>query len=188
MFRGVWLSIAGQALHLPKVAAIALAAGGTPALQSIGCLGAACSLLVAGAVVPARADNTRVQVGTLDGTPIYHWRAFKSSVADDADRALILREFQRKEFRVPSTLVEERIQAEVKGGFGGDQRRFERELREKQATLPDYRRFLREEIILSAMTMQHANPPADRSKVNEPWLATLRARATVKMFPVKLPR
>ena len=138
-------------------------------------------LLVLMMVGTIRADDARVQVGTLGGAPIYRWRVFRSEMADDADRALILREFRRKEFLVPPKLVEDGINDQIARQYGGDRQKFAHTLQIKKVTMADYRQFVREEII-SAMTMQNAKTPAEGRKANEQWLAKLRAHAKVTKF------
>ena len=131
-------------------------------------------------------DEARTEVATLDGQPVYHWRAFRSVVPDDVDRALILREFERKRFKLPAKLVDDAVRRQVNEEAGGDADKFARTLREQGASSADFRRFTSEEIILQAMLYQQSKGTGERAKVQARWLATLREQATVKKL-VALP-
>ena len=133
----------------------------------------------------ARAGDVRVQVATIDGAPVYHWRAFNSSLADDVDRALIVREFHRKDFKIPSKLVDDGVKRQVIDQFGGNNDRFAHHLHEEGVTLADFRAFVTEEIIVNAMLYQEARTAAESAQLQAKFLERLRAGAVVKRFAAK---
>lgn len=116
----------------------------------------------------------------LDGAPVYHWQTFTSSLPDDIDRALVLREFRRRGFNLPSKLVDEEVHREVVEHYAGDEKRFVDSLGRKGVTLVDYRQFVAEEIIIGAMLHQdpHKHPQSKQAE----WLATLRKGAHVELL------
>jgi hypothetical protein len=126
----------------------------------------------------ARADDTRVKVARLDGAPVFHWRTFKSSYADDIDRAVVLREFQRRGFHLPERFVDEALKLEVARHYGGDENKLQEHLRREGASVRDYRRFLAEELILTALPLQIAQHFQGFSRVQ--WIASLRKRAKIE--------
>ncbi len=125
-------------------------------------------------------QNARVEVATLDGAPVYHWRTFKSGVSDDVNRALILREFRKKSYILPPNLVDEAVQRTISQDFGGDSERFTRKLRSEGASLEDYQRFTAEEITMQAMLYQVETDPAKQAIKLSSWLADLRTKAKIK--------
>ena len=137
--------------------------------------------LAGGIAIPAVAveESVRVEVATLDGAPVYHWRTFKSTVANDVDRALILREFQRRGFKLSSKLVDDAVKGAVAQNTGGDTRKFADELRQNDASMEDFRCFVSEEIMMAAMLHQDGSP-AERQRKQEQWIAKLRVGAVVK--------
>lgn len=130
-----------------------------------------------------RADSPRTRVATLDGTPVYHWRTLKSQLPDDVDRALVLREFERKGFRLPPQLVADRVRQIVKEQDAGDEKKFTGELRRQGLTREDFNRFITEETILSAMRHQTVDQADRAAKTEKEWLASLRAHASVQTYP-----
>ena len=89
----------------------------------------------------AQADEARIEVATLDGAPVQHWRAFTSVVPDDVDRALILREFGRKGYKVPPNLLDDAVRGKIDEDAKGQADEFGRMLHEQKASLADFRRF-----------------------------------------------
>ena len=140
------------------------------------------ALLVWCALTPvAKGDEARVEVATLDGVPVYHWRAFKSVMSDDVDRALVLREFQRKHFNLPTNLVDKAVQEKIAKNADGDTGKFASQLRKLGASPEDFRQFTSEEIIINAMLYQKAaNKDNPSSQTRAQWLAGLRSGAMVK--------
>jgi len=129
-------------------------------------------------VAPTRADDARVEVARLDGAPVYHWHAFKSQYSDDVDRALVLREFKRQGFTVPDHFVEQALQEEVAGYYGGDEKRLTEKLRQAGVTLQDYKAFIREEMIIGAMIGREAKRTKEFSR--DRWLAALKKHAKIE--------
>lgn len=135
--------------------------------------------------VTASTGKSLTQVATLDGTPVYHWRTFKSALPDDVDRALVLREFQRKQFKVPQKLVDDAVRTHVKEKFGGDPNKFAQSLREQGASPNDFKRFIREEIIIQAMLYKDTRKVGDQAQTPAQWLAGLREGAKVERLPAE---
>ncbi len=131
----------------------------------------------------ATADGSFIQVAILDGAPVYHWRVFESVLPDDVDRALVLREFQRKRFKVPQTLVDDAVQKQVTEKSSGDPSKFAQHLREQGASPDDFRRFTREEIIIQAMLYKNTRQAGGQTPSQ--WLAGLHEGATVKRLPAE---
>ncbi len=136
-----------------------------------------------GATAPAApGGDARVEVATLDGVPVYHWRAFKSQMPDDVDRALVLREFQRKHFKLPPKLIDDAVRENMVKNAGGDADKFARQLRRQGGSPEDFRLFTSEEITINAML--YANPSGrsadELARMQTQWLADLRTGATVK--------
>lgn len=128
------------------------------------------------ATAAARAeDGAQVQVATLDGESVYHWRAFDGKLADDVDRALVLREFKRKGFKLSERLVDESVHGAIGATAGGDETKLVKQLRQQGVTLADYRRFVAEEITIDAMLYQKTPDEGARAR----WLATLRENARI---------
>jgi TonB family protein len=132
--------------------------------------------------IAADAPKARIKVALLDGAPVYHWRVFSSSYADDIDRALVLREFKRQGFTLPDHFITEAVQREITEKYQGSKTSLEQDLRRSGVSLQDYREFVAEEIILKALPMNVArhskwtDSPATRAK----WIASLRAGANIK--------
>ena len=131
------------------------------------------------ASLPLAASNAvRVKVALLDGAPVYHWRVFRSHYSDDVDRALVLREFKRQGYTLPTHFVEEELQTVITKNFHGDDRAFEESLKRTGASLAEYKQFLAEEITLMAFVTKQskeASSPAATAK----WIASLRKNAKV---------
>ena len=69
-------------------------------------------------------------------------------------RALILQEFQTKEYKLPETAIDNEINDIVTQDFGGDRSAFVRTLQSQNMTLARYRDQVRERFIVQAM-LQH---------------------------------
>ena len=130
----------------------------------------------------APGDGARVEVATLDGAPVHHWRVFKSWMADDVDRALVLREFQRKHFTLPPKILDAAVRENMAGHADGDVDNYARQLRQRGASPEDFRLFISEEVIISAMLyVKPSGRSADElARWRARWLAGLRQGATVK--------
>jgi len=70
------------------------------------------------------------------------------------DRVLIVKEFNKKEFKLPSSYVETEINRRLIEDFNSDRSRFLDYLRSQGMTMRDYRRELGEQIIVSVMRGQ----------------------------------
>lgn len=70
------------------------------------------------------------------------------------DRVLIVKEFEKKEYRLPASYVESEINRRLIEDFNGDRSRFLEYLRSQGQTMRDYRRELGEQIVVSIMRSQ----------------------------------
>jgi hypothetical protein len=128
----------------------------------------------------------REQVATVGDTSVYHWRVFDSKF-DDVDRALVLREFNRRGFKLPKTFVEEAIDTMAHG----DRPKLVRTLQRKGCTLDDLRQFVAEEIKCSALVTRYAKdsgitggPPQSKQQL----VAKLRNDAQISKSRSNTPR
>jgi hypothetical protein len=132
----------------------------------------------------SHAEAGRIKVAILDGVPVYHWTVFPSVYPNDVDRALILREFHRRGYKLPEHFVDEAIQINIDKKFGGNKEALIKALQRKNETLAHYRQYTSEEIILRAMRMhetekgKNGRPPRKESE----WLASLRRDAHIQML------
>lgn len=132
------------------------------------------------AATAVRADDARVEVATVDGAPVYHWRTFKSFFPDDVDRALIIRDFHRQKLKLPTNLVDDAVKQQIADQFAGSSDKFTRHLHDEGVTLADFRAFVTEEIITNAMLNQDAKTPAEAAKKQAAYLAKLREGVNIK--------
>lgn len=70
------------------------------------------------------------------------------------DRVLILKEFQKKEFNIPSSVLEKQFDEILIEDFAGDRARLLESLEAQGKTMREFRKDLRERIIVSAMRGQ----------------------------------
>jgi hypothetical protein len=144
----------------------------------------ACCLIAA----DARAQNVRVKVAIVDGVPAYHWRVFDpiygKGIRDDVDRALIVRDFQRRGYILPEKFVDEALNREIADHYGGDKQKLVRALKDKGATFADFRHFLEEDIIVQAFSVHVTQRATDghQPQSKTEWLAGLRKKAHVHML------
>jgi len=123
-----------------------------------------------------RADDARIEVARLDGAPVYHWRLFRSQY-DDVDRALILREFPKQRVDFPQRIFDEGLAEQVAKQYGGDEKKLIEKLHQARVTLQDYKAFVREEIIITAMIRYETR---DIKGVRDRWLASLKKHAKIE--------
>ena len=76
---------------------------------------------------------------------------------DLIDRQLILQEFKKKEFSIPTHLIDERVDGIVREDFGGDRQAFIRTLQAQGFTMTKFREAERDKIIVQAMRIQNAS-------------------------------
>ena len=81
--------------------------------------------------------------------------ARKGALQDLIDRQLILQEFKKKEFAIPPSLIEDRINTIIREEFGGDRQAFVRTLQAQGMTLTKFREAKRDQIIVQAMRAQN---------------------------------
>jgi hypothetical protein len=129
-------------------------------------------------VAPTRADEARVEVARLDGKPVYHWLVFHSDYGDDVDRAVILREFHRENYDIPQRFVDQRLAEIVGEQYGGDQKNLIEKLRQAGVTLQDYKAFIAEEMIITAMIAREEKRTKEFSR--DRWLAALKKHAKIE--------
>ncbi len=85
--------------------------------------------------------------------------ARKGALQDLIDRQLIIQEFQKKEYQIPSHLVDEKVESIIRDDFGGDRQAFIRTLQAQGYTMAKFRDAERDKIIVQAMRYQ--NVPND---------------------------
>lgn len=83
--------------------------------------------------------------------------ARQGALNDLIDRQLILQEFKKKEFAIPTHLIDEKIAEIVREDFGNDRQAFMRTLQAQGFTLTKFRDAERDKIIVQAMRYQNAS-------------------------------
>lgn len=73
------------------------------------------------------------------------------ALKDLIDRQLILQEFRKKEFNVPTRVIDERVQQVIREDFGGDRQAFVRTLQSQGYTMTRFREMERDKFIVQAM-------------------------------------
>ena len=81
--------------------------------------------------------------------------ARKGALQDLIDRQLILQEFKKKEFAIPPSIVEDRVNTIIREQFGGDRQAFIRTLQAQHYTPSKFRDDERDKIIVQAMRYQN---------------------------------
>ena len=147
----------------------------------------AAALLGALVMLPAgglRADDTRVQVGTGNGQPIYVSSVFskQSIVKDPVDRALILQDYEKSENVLPPELVSKAMENIVKTSYGGNADRLLAELARYGISPQDYVHFVAEEMAIQATLDAHKI----ENKAGA-WVGGLRKAAAVELLPKPVP-
>ncbi len=84
--------------------------------------------------------------------------ARQGALNDLIDRQLILQEFKKKEFAIPSHLIDEKIAEIIREDFGNDRSAFNRTLQAQGFTMTKFRDAERDKIIVQAMRYQNADP------------------------------
>jgi parvulin-like peptidyl-prolyl isomerase len=75
----------------------------------------------------------------------------QGAIKDLIDRALILQEFKKKEFNIPSYIVEDSVNRIIRQEFGGDRTAFVKTLQAQGFTMARFREVEKEKIIVQAM-------------------------------------
>jgi len=75
----------------------------------------------------------------------------KKAVQELIDRALILQEFKKKEFNIPSYVVDDSIQRIIRTDFGGDRAAFVKTLQAQGYTMARFREVQKDKITVQAM-------------------------------------
>ena len=81
--------------------------------------------------------------------------ARKGALQDLIDRQLILQEFKKKEFSIPPSLVEDRVNTIIREEFGGDRQAFVRTLQAQGYTMTKFKDAEKDKIIVQAMRFQN---------------------------------
>lgn len=81
--------------------------------------------------------------------------ARKGALQDLIDRQLILQEFKKKEFAIPPSLIEDRVNTIIREEFGGDRQAFVRTLQAQGYTQTKFREAERDKVIVQAMRYQN---------------------------------
>ncbi len=74
-----------------------------------------------------------------------------SAVKDLIDRALVLQEFKKKEFNIPSYIIDDSVQRIIRQEFGGDRTAFVRTLQAQGYTMARFREIQKDKMIVQAM-------------------------------------
>jgi len=75
----------------------------------------------------------------------------KQAINDLIDRALILQEFKKKEFNIPSYVIDDSIQKIIRTDFGGDRAAFVKTLQAQGYTMARFREVQKDKITVQAM-------------------------------------
>lgn len=75
----------------------------------------------------------------------------KEAVKDLIDRSLILQEFKKKEFNIPSYIIDDSVQRIIRQEFGGDRTAFVRTLQAQGYTMARFRDVEKDKMIVQAM-------------------------------------
>lgn len=75
----------------------------------------------------------------------------KKAVQELVDRALILQEFKKKEFNIPSYVIDDSIQRIIRTDFGGDRAAFVKTLQAQGYTMARFREVQKDKITVQAM-------------------------------------
>lgn len=122
-----------------------------------------------------RADDTAVQVATVNGFPVFHSKVLVSRVKDDIDRALLLQEYEKNEAAgLPEDLVERTIKKIVMDSYGGDESKLIKELSAHKITPEDFKQFTSQELVLAAMLTTYDK------QIKAGWLQELRKNADIQ--------
>ncbi len=131
-----------------------------------------------------RADDTRVQIATANGQPVYRSQVFskQSVIKDEVDRALILQDYERSDNVLSPELTSKAMENIVKTSYGGNADRLVTELARYGISPQDYVRFVAEELAIQATLKEH-----EVENKNGAWVAGLRKAAAVEMLPKPVP-
>ena len=146
------------------------------------------SLLIAILLFPAavfgQTKAVRAKVALLDGRPVYHWTEFHSELRNDVDRALILRAFRGAGYVLPKHYITEEVNEFVKREFKGNRAQMLEDLKQRHATLDDFREFLAEELKIAAMRQYiTVHGKLGQAPISEErWLASMRKGAQIQMI------
>ena len=75
----------------------------------------------------------------------------REAVKDLIDRSLILQEFKKKEFNIPSYIIDDSVQRIIRQEFGGDRTAFVRTLQAQGYTMARFRDVEKDKMIVQAM-------------------------------------
>lgn len=75
----------------------------------------------------------------------------KDAIKDLIDRSLILQEFKKKEFNIPSYIIDDSVQRIIRQEFGGDRTAFVRTLQSQGYTMARFRDTEKDKITVQAM-------------------------------------
>ena len=75
----------------------------------------------------------------------------KEAIKDLIDRALILQEFKKKEFNIPSYIIDDSVQRIIRQEFGGDRTAFVRTLQSQGYSMARFRETEKDKITVQAM-------------------------------------
>lgn len=81
--------------------------------------------------------------------------ARKAALQTLIDRQLILQEFKKKEYQIPDSIVEDRVNSIIREEYGGDRPAFTRTLQAQGITMAKFREQQRDMFIVQAMRFQN---------------------------------
>jgi peptidyl-prolyl cis-trans isomerase SurA len=115
--------------------------------------------VVNGEVITYSQVRELVSVQERSASEIYQGEELRQKVADMRkkavqeliDRALILQEFKKKEFNIPSYVIDDSIQRIIRTDFGGDRTAFVKTLQAQGYTMARFREVQKDKITVQAM-------------------------------------
>ena len=130
---------------------------------------------------PSPTPDLSVPVGTVNGSAIYR-PLLKSEVASPVDRALVIYDYNRRMPKLSPAQVDAAVHDFLRARFNNSEARLDAKLKELNATRPDFRQFVAEEVKVHLMlaNVSRGSVSEDAARRNQAaYLAALRQHATV---------
>ncbi len=124
-------------------------------------------------------------VARVDGVPVCR-PLFPSMVADPVDRALVLRDYRKNGFALSPLELSDSFKRYQRLQFHGIDALRDLRLKAEKATLEDYRRYVADEVKLSAMIYLNArlaSTPTERRAMINDYVTGLHRKVTVERLP-----
>lgn len=87
--------------------------------------------------------------------------AQREGIEQLVERKLILHEFERAGYNLPESLVEDRVKERLRERYGGDRAKLTKTLQREGLTYEAFRRRIREDFIIGAMTRKEVRSPLE---------------------------